>query len=88
MANLRRANQFALGPIRDGARLQRAGELLAEFREEALSFGWNDYGEMQEVLRVQRAILLSDCMRQAMFRRAESTAGPISRRPAMMLRTR
>ena len=72
MGKLRRANQFALGPIRDGARLQRAGELLAEFREEGLSFGWNDYGEMQEVLRVQRAILLSDCMRQAMFRRTES----------------
>jgi aspartate oxidase len=72
MGKLRRANQFALGPIRDGERLQRAGELLAEFREEALSFGWNDYGEMQEVLRVQRAILLSDCMRQAMFRRTES----------------
>jgi aspartate oxidase len=72
MANLRRANQFALGPIRDGARLQSAGELLAEFREEALAFGWNDYAEMQEVLRVQRAILLSDCMRQAMFRRTES----------------
>jgi aspartate oxidase len=72
MANLRRANQFALGPIRDGARLQSAGERLAEFREEALSFGWNDYVEMQEVLRVQRAILLSDCMRQAMLRRTES----------------
>jgi succinate dehydrogenase / fumarate reductase, flavoprotein subunit len=72
MANLRRANQLALGPIRDGARLQSAGERLAEFREEALAFGWNDYAEMQEVLRVQRAILLSDCMRQAMFRRTES----------------
>jgi succinate dehydrogenase / fumarate reductase, flavoprotein subunit len=72
MANLRRANQFALGPIRDGARLQSAGERLAEFREEALSFSWNDYAEMQEVLRVQRAILLSDCMRQAMLRRTES----------------
>jgi succinate dehydrogenase / fumarate reductase, flavoprotein subunit len=72
MGNLRRANQFALGPIRDGARLQKAGELFAEFGEEALSFGWNDYGEMQEVLRVQRAILLSDCMRRAMLRRTES----------------
>jgi aspartate oxidase len=72
MGNLRRANQFALGPIRDGARLQSAGERLAEFREEALSFGWNDYAEMQEVLRVQHAILLSDCMRQTMFRRTES----------------
>jgi succinate dehydrogenase / fumarate reductase, flavoprotein subunit len=72
MGNLRRANQFALGPIRDAARLERAGELLAELREEALSFGWNSYGEMQEVLRVQRAILLSDCMRQAMLRRTES----------------
>jgi len=72
MGKLRRANQLALGPIRDGARLQSAGERLAEFREEALSFGWNDYAEMQEVLRVQRAILLSDCMRQAMFRRTES----------------
>jgi aspartate oxidase len=72
MSNLRRANQFALGPIRDGARLQSGGERLAEFGEEALSFGWNDYAEMQEVLRVQRAILLSDCMRQAMLRRTES----------------
>jgi succinate dehydrogenase / fumarate reductase, flavoprotein subunit len=72
MGNLRRTNQFALGPIREGARLQSAGERFAEFREEALSFGWNDYAEMQEVLRVQRAILLSDCMRQAMFRRTES----------------
>jgi aspartate oxidase len=72
MGNLRRTNQFALGPIRDGARLQSAGERFAEFREEALSFGWNDYAEMQAVLRVQRAILLSDCMRQAMFRRTES----------------
>ncbi|HYZ41702.1 MAG TPA: FAD-binding protein [Stellaceae bacterium] len=72
MGNLRRTNRFALGPIRDGARLQSAGERFAEFREEALSFGWNDYAEMQEVLRVQRAILLSDCMRQAMFRRTES----------------
>lgn len=72
MGNLRRANQFALGPIRDGARLQRAGELFAELREEALSFGWNDYGEMQEVLRLERAILLSDCMRRAMLRRTES----------------
>jgi aspartate oxidase len=72
MGNLRRTNQFALGPIRDGARLQSAGERFAEFREEALSFGWNDYAEMQEVLRMQRAILLSDCMRQAMFRRTES----------------
>jgi succinate dehydrogenase / fumarate reductase, flavoprotein subunit len=43
MGNLRRTNQFALGPIRDGARLQSAGERFAEFREEALSFGWNDY---------------------------------------------
>jgi succinate dehydrogenase / fumarate reductase, flavoprotein subunit len=72
MANLRRVNQVALGPIRDGARLQSAGERLAEFREEALSLGWNDYAEMQEVLSVQRAILLSDCMRRAMFRRTES----------------
>ena len=72
MGNLRRTNQFALGPIRDGARLQSAGERFAEFRKEALSFGWNDYAEMQEVLRVQRAILLSDCMRRAMFRRTES----------------
>jgi aspartate oxidase len=72
MGNLRRTNQFALGPVRDGARLQSAGERFAEFREEALSFGWNDYAEMQKVLRVQRAILLSDCMRQAMFRRTES----------------
>ncbi len=72
MGDLRRTNQFALGPIRDAARLQSAGERFAEFREEAFSFGWNDYAEMQEVLRVQRAILLSDCMRQAMFRRTES----------------
>lgn len=36
MGNLRRTNQFALGPIRDGARLQSAGEPFAEFREEAL----------------------------------------------------
>jgi succinate dehydrogenase / fumarate reductase, flavoprotein subunit len=72
MANLRRTNQFALGPIRDGAGVQSAGERFAEFREEVVSFGWNDYAEMQEVLRVQRAILLSDCMRRAMFRRTES----------------
>ena len=72
MGNLRRTNEFALGPIRDGAGLQSAGERFAEFREEALSFGWNDYAEMQEVLRAQRAIQLSDCMRQAMFRRTES----------------
>jgi succinate dehydrogenase / fumarate reductase flavoprotein subunit len=72
MGNLRRTNSFALGPIRDGAGLQSAGERLAQFREEVLSFGWSDYAEMQEILRVQRAILLSDCMRQAMFRRAES----------------
>lgn len=72
MGKLRRTNQFALGPIREGARLQSAGERFAEFREEALSFGWNDYAEMEEVLRVQRGILLSDCMHQAMFRRTES----------------
>ena len=30
------------------------------------------YGEMQEVLRVQRGIMLSDCLRQAMLRRTES----------------
>lgn len=72
MGNLRRTNQLALGPIRNGARLQSAGERFAEFREEALSFGWNDYAEMQEVLRVQRAIWLSDCMHRAMFRRTES----------------
>jgi succinate dehydrogenase/fumarate reductase flavoprotein subunit len=72
MANLRHTNELALGPIRDGAGLQSAGERFAEFREEALSFGWNDYAEMREVLRVQRAIQLSDCMRQAMFRHTES----------------
>ena len=72
MGELRRTNQFALGPIRDGARLQSAGERFAEFTEEALSYGWNDYAEMHEVLRVQRAILMSECMRQAMLRRTES----------------
>jgi succinate dehydrogenase/fumarate reductase flavoprotein subunit len=50
MGNPRRTNQFALGPIRDGAGLQSAGEGFAQFREEVLSFGWNDYAEMQEVL--------------------------------------
>jgi aspartate oxidase len=72
MGDLRRANQIALGPIRDGPRLQSAGQRLAELREQAFSFGWSDYAEMQEVLRVRRAILLSDCMRQAMLRRTES----------------
>ncbi len=48
MGNLRRANQL-LRPIRDGARLQRAGELFAELREEALRLE-RLCGEMQEVL--------------------------------------
>jgi succinate dehydrogenase / fumarate reductase, flavoprotein subunit len=72
MGNLRHANQFALGPIREAARLQSAGERFAELRDEARSFGWNSYAEMQEVLRLERAISLSDCLRQAMFRRTES----------------
>jgi succinate dehydrogenase / fumarate reductase, flavoprotein subunit len=72
MGNLRHLNQFALGPIREGASLQSAGGRLAELREEVRSFGWNGYAEMQEVLRLERAILLSDCMRQAMLRRTES----------------
>jgi succinate dehydrogenase/fumarate reductase flavoprotein subunit len=72
MGDLRRTNQFALGPIRNADRLQNAGERFAEFREKAFSSGWNDYAEMQEVLRVQRAILLSDFMCQAMLRRTES----------------
>jgi succinate dehydrogenase / fumarate reductase, flavoprotein subunit len=72
MGNLRHSNQFALGPIREGARLQSAGGRLAELRDEVRSFGWNGYAEMQEVLRLERTILLSECMREAMLRRTES----------------
>jgi aspartate oxidase len=72
MRDLRRLNQFALGPIREGGQLQRAGVQLAALRDEASSFGWSDYVEMQEVLRLQRAVMLSDGMRQAMQRREES----------------
>nr|BAD91550.1 2-chloroacrylate-inducible protein CAA67 [Burkholderia sp. WS] len=72
MSDLRRANQLALGPIRDAVRLQRVGELFAELLDEVRSFGWNGYKEMQEILRVERAIKLSDAMRQAMLRRTET----------------
>jgi len=68
MGNLRHANQLALGPIREAARLRSAGERFAELAQQAGSFGWNGYAEMQEVLRLERAIALSDCLRQAMFR--------------------
>ncbi|GLQ50048.1 L-aspartate oxidase [Dyella flava] len=72
MTKLRHANQMALGPIRDRARLEDAGTRLAALREEVRGFGWSDYGEMQQVLRVERGIMLSDCLRQAMLRRTES----------------
>nr|BAJ13488.1 2-haloacrylate hydratase [Pseudomonas sp. YL] len=72
MSDLRRTNQFALGPIRDGARLERVGEQFAELLDEVRSFGWNSYREMQEILRLERAIKLSDGMRQAMLRRTET----------------
>ena len=72
MTKLRHANQMALGPIRDRARLEDAGTRLAELREEVGGFGWSGYGEMQQVLRVERGIMLSDCLRQAMLRRTES----------------
>jgi succinate dehydrogenase/fumarate reductase flavoprotein subunit len=44
---------------------------LAEQRVPRAFFQCRD-GEMQEVLRVQRGIMLSDCLRQAMLRRTES----------------
>jgi succinate dehydrogenase / fumarate reductase, flavoprotein subunit len=72
MSDLRRTNQFALGPIRDGARLERVGQQFAELLDEVRSFGWNSYREMHEVLRLERAIKLSDGMRQAMLRRTET----------------
>jgi fumarate reductase (CoM/CoB) subunit A len=72
MGELRRTNQLALGPIRDGARLERVGERFAELLNEVRSFRWNSYGEMQEILRLERAIKLSDGMRQAMSRRTET----------------
>jgi aspartate oxidase len=72
MGELRRTNQLALGPIRDGARLERVGERFAELMNEVRSFRWNSYGEMQEILRLERAIKLSDGMRQAMSRRTET----------------
>lgn len=72
MADLRHANQMALGPIRDGRRLQDAGLRLAALREEVRSSGWESYAQMQEVLRLDRGIVLSDCLRQAMLRRTET----------------
>ena len=72
MAKLRHANQMALGPLRDRSRLEEAGTRLVALRDEVRGFGWSRYGEMQEVLRVQRGIMLSDCLRQAMLRRTES----------------
>lgn len=72
MMNLRRANQYALGPIRDGERLNRVGEKFAELQETIDSFGWSSYAEMREILRVKRAIELSDGMRHAMLRRTET----------------
>ena len=45
---------------------------LVALRDEVRGFGWSGYGEMQEVLRVERGIMLSDCLRQAMLRRTES----------------
>ena len=72
MSDLRRTNQFALGPIRDGARLERVGQQFAELLDEVRSFGWKSYIEMQEILRLERAIKLSDGMRQAMLRRTET----------------
>ncbi|QQN62204.1 FAD-binding protein [Bradyrhizobium diazoefficiens] len=72
MTKLRHANQMALGPIRDRGRLEEAGIHLVVLRDEVRGFGWNGYREMQEVLRVERGIMLSDCMRQAMLRRTES----------------
>jgi aspartate oxidase len=72
MRDLRRANQLALGPLRDAARLQRVGEEFAELLDEVRSYGWSSYKEMQEILRVERAIKLSDGMRLAMLRRTES----------------
>jgi aspartate oxidase len=72
MSDLRRTNQFALGPIRDGVRLELVGEQFAELLHEVRSFGWKSYREMQEILRLERAIKLSDGMRQAMLRRTET----------------
>jgi aspartate oxidase len=72
MTKLRRSNQMALGPIRDRGRLEEAGTRLVALRDEVRGFGWSGYGEMQEVLRVERGIMLSDCLRQAMLRRTES----------------
>ena len=72
MTKLRHANQMALGPIRDRSRLEEAGTRLVALRDEVRGFGWSGYGEMQEVLRVQRGVMLSDCLRQAMLRRTES----------------
>jgi succinate dehydrogenase / fumarate reductase flavoprotein subunit len=72
MAKLRHTNKMALGPIRDRGRLDEAGMRLVALRDEVRGFGWSGYGEMQEVLRVERGIMLSDCLRQAMLRRTES----------------
>jgi succinate dehydrogenase / fumarate reductase, flavoprotein subunit len=72
MTKLRHTNQMALGPIRDRGRLEEAGTRLVALRDEVRGFGWSGYGEMQEVLRVERGIMLSDCLRQAMLRRTES----------------
>jgi aspartate oxidase len=72
MRDLRRANQFALGPIRDGVQLELVGKQFTELLDEVRSFGWNGYREMHEVLRLERAIKLSDGMRQAMSRRTET----------------
>lgn len=72
IAELRRTNQFALGPIRDESRLLAVGEDLARLGAEAAQAGWTNYQEMREVLRVRRAVALSDCLRQAMLRRTET----------------
>lgn len=72
MGDLRRLNQFSLGPIREKTSLLKAGDQLARLKAEVSSFGWNSLAEMQEVVRLERAIVLSDGIRQAMLRREES----------------
>lgn len=71
-ADIRHVNQLSLGPIRDRHSLETAGTRFDELRGEAKSFGWDGYAQMREVLRVNRSITLSDCLRQAMLRRTES----------------
>lgn len=72
MNALRRACQHALGPLRDGGRLARLGQILEQRAGEAEAFGWSDPDGYAALTGYRRALATADALRRFMERREES----------------